>query len=65
MLKQADSFKTMSAKKKEGDTAPAKKKQKQDKLPDNIITVAELKKLSDEEKQAFRDSGGTVASDPE
>ena len=53
----------MSAKKDEAKKSAPKKKQAG--LPDGVITVAQLKKLSDEEKQAFREAGGTVASDPE
>lgn len=29
-----------------------------------VLTVSQLEKLSDEEKQSFRASGGTVTNDP-
>lgn len=36
-----------------------------DKTPSNLIkTVSELEEMTPEQKQAFRDAGGTVTSDP-
>jgi hypothetical protein len=49
----------MPAKKK-----AAKKSHEESEPTPEIITVSQLAKLSDDEKKAFRQSGGTVTSDP-
>ena len=50
---------TMAAKKKQAKSKPDKPK-----ASALIITVSQLGKLSDEEKQKFREAGGTVTNDP-